>query len=41
LFEKMKKENYAPEHFPYIEIEPDTRMHFRYKDYDFYMRFVF
>jgi len=41
LFEKMKKEKYAPEYFPYVEIQPDTRMHFRYKDYDFYMRFVF
>ncbi|MCF8082315.1 MAG: trehalose-6-phosphate synthase [Deltaproteobacteria bacterium] len=41
LFQRMEKEKYAPEHFPNIEIEPDTRMHFRYKAYDFYMRFVF
>jgi trehalose 6-phosphate synthase len=41
LFKRMKKEKYAPEFFPHIEISPDTRMHFRYKEYDFYMRFVF
>jgi trehalose-6-phosphate synthase len=41
LFRKMEKEKYAPDHFPHIEIEPDTRMRFRYKEYDFYMRFVF
>ncbi len=41
LFERMKKEKYAPHLFPHIEIKPDTRMHFRYKEYDFYMRFVF
>lgn len=41
LFQKMKEEEYAPDHFPHVEIEPDTRMRFRYKDYDFYMRFVF
>ncbi len=41
LFQRMVQEKYAPEHFPYIEIEPDTRMRFRYKDYDFYMRFVY
>jgi len=41
LFARMKKEKYAPNHFPHIEIQPDTRMHFRYKEYDFYMRFVF
>lgn len=41
LFEKMKRRGLAPEQFPYIDIEPDTRMRFMYKDYDFYMRFVF
>ena len=41
LFRRMIKEGYAPEHFPHIEIDPDNRMHFRYKEYDFYMRFVF
>jgi trehalose 6-phosphate synthase len=41
LFKRMKKEKYAPNHFPHINIERDTRMRFRYKDYDFYMRFVF
>ena len=41
LFKRMIKEKYAPGYFPHIEIDPDTRMHFRYRDYDFYMRFVF
>jgi trehalose-6-phosphate synthase len=41
LFERMLREKYAPAHFPHIEIGPDQRMHFRYGDYDFYMRFVF
>ncbi len=41
LFKRMKKEKYSPLHFPDIEIKPDARMHFRYKEYDFYMRFVF
>ncbi len=41
LFKGMIKAKYAPDHFPHIEIQPDARMHFRYKDYDFYMRFVF
>jgi len=41
LFEAMAKEKHSPERFPHITIEPDRRMHFRYRDYDFYMRFVF
>lgn len=41
LFRKMERKKYAPDHFPHIEIEPDTRMRFRYKEYDFYIRFVF
>lgn len=41
FFEKMRDEEYAPAYFPYITIEPDTRMHFKYKEFDFYMRFVF
>lgn len=41
LFEKMKRRGLAPEQFPYIDIKPDTRMRFMYKDFDFYMRFVF
>ncbi len=41
LFRKMIKQKHAPDYFPHIEIDPDTRMHFRYRDYDFYMRFVF
>lgn len=41
LFRSMEKEGYAPERFPLIQIDPDNRMHFRYNEYDFYMRFVF
>ena len=41
LFKRMIIEKYAPDHFPHIEIQRDARMHFRYKEYDFYMRFVF
>jgi trehalose-6-phosphate synthase len=41
LFEAMAREKHSPENFPHIEIGPDRRMHFRYRDYDFYMRFVF
>ncbi|MBN1850199.1 MAG: trehalose-6-phosphate synthase [Deltaproteobacteria bacterium] len=41
LFRNMHEKGHAPEHFPLIEIEEDTRMHFRYREYDFYMRFVF
>jgi trehalose-6-phosphate synthase len=41
LFRKMKKAKYAPGHFPHIEIQREGRMHFKFKDYDFYMRFVF
>jgi trehalose 6-phosphate synthase len=41
LFKRMKEAKYAPNHFPHIEIQRDGRMHFKYRDYDFYMRFVF
>ena len=41
LFKKMTREGYAPRDFPQIDIEPDTRMHFKYRDYDFHLRFVF
>jgi trehalose-6-phosphate synthase len=41
LFSRMKKEKFAPDHFPHIEIGRDGRMHFNYREYDFYMRFVF
>jgi trehalose-6-phosphate synthase len=41
LFKRMIRKKYAPNHFPYIEIDPGNRMHFKYKGYDFYMRFVF
>jgi trehalose-6-phosphate synthase len=41
LFNRMVERGYAPHAFPLIEIGPDTRMHFKYQDYDFFMRFVF
>jgi len=41
LFKKIKKKGYAPDRFPLIQIDPHNRMHFRYEDYDFYMRFVY
>jgi trehalose-6-phosphate synthase len=41
LFKKMTQEGHSPHNFPHIEIEPDTRMHFKYGDYDFHLRFVF
>lgn len=41
LFQRMHKEEIAPEHFPYIEILPDKRIRFIFKEYDFNMRFVF
>jgi trehalose 6-phosphate synthase len=41
LFEAMVTEKHAPKNFPHIEIDPDRRMRFRYREYDFYMRFVF
>ena len=41
LFKKMAQEGHSPNDFPQIEIEPDTRMHFKYQDYDFHLRFVF
>ena len=41
LFKRMTREGHSPVDFPQIEIEPDTRMHFKYRDYDFYLRFVF
>lgn len=41
LFKRMSEKKHAPDHFPHIEIDNDKRMHFRYKEYDFHMRFVF
>jgi len=41
LFQKLVQDKHAPQHFPYVEIEAGNRMRFKYKDYDFYMRFVF
>lgn len=41
LFRGMEEKGLAPQWFPHIEIDPDNRMHFRYGEYDFFMRFVF
>ena len=41
MFKKMSREKHAPNRFPLIEIGADGRMHFKFKEYDFYMRFVF
>lgn len=41
LFDKLYQEKIAPEHFPHIDILPDKRIRFRFKEYDFNMRFVF
>ena len=41
LFDAMARKKHSPENFPHMEIGPDRRMRFRYRDYDFYMRFVF
>ena len=41
LFKRMVKGGHAPDHFPRIVIEPDGRMRFHYKDYDFHLRFVY
>ncbi|HKI49308.1 MAG TPA: trehalose-6-phosphate synthase [Desulfobacteria bacterium] len=41
LFRRMGDKGYTPDAFPLIEIDSEDRMHFRFQDYDFYMRFVF
>ena len=41
LFDRMRRSKLAPDRFPLIEIDSDSRMHFRFREYDFYMRFVF
>ncbi len=41
LFQSMVEKGKAPERFPLIELERGNRMHFRYGEYDFFMRFVF
>ena len=41
FFQKMIKKKYAPNDFPFIEISPGNRMHFKYGEYDFFLRFVF
>jgi trehalose-6-phosphate synthase len=40
LFQRMLEEKHAPDRFPHIEIGPHQRMRFRFRDYDFRMRFV-
>jgi trehalose-6-phosphate synthase len=41
LFQEMHKRGYAPDRFPQIVMEPNKRIRFRYREYDFYMRIVF
>jgi len=41
LFQRMVEEGYAPAYYPNIEIKPDKRIYFRYREYEFFMRFVF
>lgn len=41
LFGEIEKTGLTPEQFPHIEIDADNRMHFRFREYDFIMRFVF
>lgn len=41
LFEDMAAGGQTPDFFPLIQIDPDNRMHFKFQDYEFYMRFVF
>jgi len=41
LFRHMADKGFTPDAFPLIEIDAEDRMHFRFKDYDFFMRFVF
>jgi len=41
LFKRMREEGHAPEFFPQISIGQNNRLHFRYRDYDFHMQFVF
>ena len=41
LFKRMRERKIAPDHFPLIQIDEGTRMHFTYKEYDYHMRFAF
>ncbi len=41
LFQGLEENGLAPKWFPHIEIDADNRLHFRYTEYDFFMRFVF
>jgi trehalose-6-phosphate synthase len=41
LFKRMEEEGHAPEFFPQISIGQNNRLHFRYREYDFHMRYVF
>ena len=41
LFQQMEASGHTPDLFPFIKIDPDNRMHFRFQEYEFYMRFVF
>jgi len=41
LFQEMADRGHTPDDFPLIEFDSDNRMRFRFRGYDFYMRFVF
>ncbi len=41
FFKKTTEAGHAPEFFPQISIGQNNRLHFRYREYDFHMRFVF
>lgn len=41
LFRKMDESGYTPDTFPHIEIDPERRIRFIYKGYEFYTRLVF
>lgn len=41
FFKRMTEAGYAPEFFPQISIGQNNRLHFRYREYEFHMRFVF
>ncbi len=41
LFKRMREHGHAPEFFPQISIGQNNRLHFRYREYDFHMQFVF
>ncbi|NTW35383.1 MAG: trehalose-6-phosphate synthase [Syntrophobacteraceae bacterium] len=41
LFDAIQSKGYTPQDFLMISIDPEGRLHFRFRDYDFVMRLVF